>query len=187
MLNTVFGSLSVGVTPSTSSYESIATVTVGSGGSSTITFSSIPSTYTHLQLRFLGKTGNGSYQDDLMIRFNSDSSTGNYYSHRLFGYGSVVADTLSGYGYATAGFIGGGTAGSSFGSGVTDILDYASTVKNKTIRALTGIDTNSSGAVAFTSGAWFSTSAITRIDLYSFSGTNFAQYSSFALYGIKGA
>ena len=50
----------------TGSYESIATVTVGSGGSSYIEFTSIPGTYTHLQIRgILRNTGSSSSQGKL--------------------------------------------------------------------------------------------------------------------------
>ena len=56
-------------------FDSIATVTVGAGGSSSITFSSIPSTYTHLQIRFMAKeTAVGSGVDGVLLTFNSWSS-----------------------------------------------------------------------------------------------------------------
>jgi hypothetical protein len=67
-----------------------------------------------------------------------------------------------------------------------DILDYANTSKNKTIRMLSGNDRNGSGDIILISGLWASTSAINQIDLRLESAANFAQYSQFALYGIKG-
>jgi hypothetical protein len=68
---------------------------------------------------------------------------------------------------------------------ILDILDYADTNKFKTTRSLTGFDRNGAGSVSFNSGNWRSGSAITSIRL--FAGNNaFAQYSSLALYGIKG-
>ena len=67
-----------------------------------------------------------------------------------------------------------------------DILDYTNTNKNKTVRVLQGFDENGSGVVAFNSFLYSTnTNAITSLTLTS-SGTSFAQYSSFALYGIKG-
>jgi hypothetical protein len=75
-----------------------------------------------------------------------------------------------------------------FGGGVVDILDYASTSKNKTIRTLSGADINGAGGdLRLSSGLWFATpAAITSITLYANGGSSdFAQYSSFALYGIK--
>lgn len=68
---------------------------------------------------------------------------------------------------------------------VVDILDYANTNKNKTIRVLAGVDNNGSGEVALNSGLWPSTSALNTIKILTTSG-NLNQYSSFALYGIKG-
>ena len=74
----------------------------------------------------------------------------------------------------------------SFGVGVVDILDYADTNKYKTTRTLNGFDGNGTGAVTFNSGSYQSTSAVTSVTFYSV-GTAFAEYSQFALYGIKGA
>ena len=169
------------------SFESIATVTVGAGGSSTITFSSIPQTYKHLQLRMLVRNtvaGNGA--EAILAKFNSD--TGNNYSrHSLQGNGSTVsANGASSQGALIVGISSEGGE-ISFDANIADILDYTSTNKNKTIRALFGQDTNNVGygTVGIYSGLWFNTpAAITRIDLTS-SGGNFDQNSHFALYGIK--
>ena len=73
-----------------------------------------------------------------------------------------------------------------FGSGVIDILDYANTNKYKTVRTLSGDDKNGSGYVVFGSGLWQNTNAVSTITLTNHGATNFQQYSSFALYGIKG-
>ena len=67
-----------------SSYESVATVTVGAGGSSSISFTSIPSTYKHLQLRISGLAGAA----DAYLYLNSDTTNSNYYMHSLYGNGS---------------------------------------------------------------------------------------------------
>ena len=172
------------------SFESIATVTVGAGGSSSVTFSSIPSTYTHLQVRYLARSGRArTANGSLYVQVN-----GNYLTavHRLFGNGtSASADAVSG-GLDNSNsilFVPGSTAGANiFGAGVVDILDYANTNKTKVLRALNGDDLNGEGYAALTSGLWNSTSAITSITFGSVDGgTNIPQYSSFALYGIKGA
>ena len=113
-------------------------------------------------------------------KFNSDSTGSNYYNHRLYASGSVVGS------YGQAGDSNGmflTTAYPSyFGVIVVDILDYTNTNKYKVFRNLAGWDGNGSGEVNFTSGLWQSTSAITRIDL---ALSSFAEYSQFALYGIK--
>jgi len=71
-----------------------------------------------------------------------------------------------------------------FSAGIVDILDYANTTTNKTVRVLSGSDYNGSGEFAFTSGALLSTSAVTSL-LFYIDSLTIAQYSSFALYGIK--
>jgi len=86
-----------------------------------------------------------------------------------------------------AGVVAGSTAGSNvFAVTVLDLLDYANTSKNKTVRNLAGYDKNGAGQIALNSGSWMSTSAVTQIDISPRVGTLFSQYSSFALYGIKG-
>jgi len=173
----------------TSSYESIATTTIGSGGASTITFSSIPSTYTHLQVRYLARTNRADVQDLIRFRFNSDSGT-NYAYHWLRGDGAT-ADASNASSTAspwTAIIAGGNASASQFGAGVSDVLDYKNTNKYKTTRTLSGVDTNSAdGRIMFLSNLWMNTAAITSIEIAPNYGTSFNQYSSFALYGIKGA
>ena len=169
------------------SYESIATVTVGSGGSATITFSSIPATYTHLQIRAICKTTAATSNiNSIFGQFNSDTGS-NYARHFLNGSGSA-AGVGSGTSQ-TSMFFGTNieTLGTSaFAANVIDILDYANTNKYKTTRSLSGVDANGSGYVQFMSGLWLNTAAVTSITIFP-NSDNFIQYSSFALYGIKGS
>jgi len=170
------------------SFDSIATVTVGSGGASSVTFSSIPQTYSHLQLRIIGRTNRGSSLDNIIINFNGDTGA-NYYSRRLEGDGSGAYSDGYGLSNQPAGFLvpTSADAANAFTGGVMDILDYTSTVKNKTTRALRGIDLNGSGYMTLGSVLWMPTTpvAITSINLLSQNGANISQHSSFALYGIK--
>lgn len=170
-------------------YESIASVTVGSGGSSSIDFTSISSTYTHLQIRGRARGSSaGTGTDNLTLRFNSDTGT-NYASHLILSNGSsTVIDTQSTltYLYLKEMVCRGGNLSNVFSDMVIDILDYGSTNKNKTIRAIGGHDRNGAGLMIFQSGLWSATpAAITSINITA--ENNFAQYSTFALYGIKGA
>lgn len=154
------------------SFESIATATVGSGGATDVTFSSIPQTYTHLQIR--GILNGGGTQ----IVVNGDTGA-NYRRHVLYGDGSSAASaTATNFSIAT-----GSTSANIFGGNIIDILDYTNTNKYKTFRNLAGVDANGSGEAILHSGLWLSTSAITSIKFQS--GT-IAQYSHLALYGIKG-
>jgi hypothetical protein len=175
-----------------SSYESIATVT-GNGSSTSLTFSSIPSTYKHLQIRGIGKTIALQRSTLLGIQFNSDTGA-NYTTHRLIGDGSNAAATG-----ATA------TTYTSFrdtlaasqtslpdmanimGAVIIDILDYANTSKNKTVRGFGGVDGNYASVdfeVNLISGLWLNTAAISSITLVA--NDSFTTASTFALYGIKG-
>ena len=177
-----------------SSYESIATTTVGSGGTASVTFSSIPATFTHLQLRYLCLAASGNAVD-VKIRFNGDSGA-NYSYHALYGTGASAA-SYSGTSATKiiAGANGAGNSAytSSFAANITDILDYTSTQKNKTTRTLSGFDTNNATTsvnnetISLTSGLYFPSSivAINSITISPDVAVNFAQYSSFALYGVK--
>jgi len=164
-----------------STYDSIATVNVGSGGSSSISFTSIPSTYKHLQIRATEGYVTSSFNPK--VTFNSDTGS-NYSWHYLLGSGSAASASAA----ATQSFmyLNSNTAFPTPTVHIIDILDYQNTNKNKTMRVFDGFDTNGSGAGGYAvlwSGAWYNTAAISTITIAN--GT-FAQYSSFALYGVKG-
>lgn len=172
-----------------SSYWLISRTTVDSAGASSVTFSSIPSTYTHLQIRAIVRTGRtGQNGDFLKTTFNSDTAT-NYSWHLMTGDGaSTGVASGSSVAYMEADRFASNSTGSNiFGATVLDILDYKDTNKYKTIRWIGGYDNNGSGEIQFGSGNWRSTSAVTSITLTQSGSYNILQYSSFALYGIKGA
>lgn len=169
-------------------YESIATITVPSGGAASISFIGIPQTYAHLQLRFFAGTNRSApiYRDSYKIQYNSDTA-GNYSNHELYGDGSSAgAGSGTSQTYLLGGTIG---AGGYFGVSIADILEYSNTNIYKTNRCLSGVSDNTGGygLVDFRSGNWRSTSAITSITLTTGVGTAFTQYTQAALYGIKGA
>lgn len=167
----------------TNSYASIATVTVGSGGQSSIEFNSIPSTYTNLQIRFLGRTTSSPFAN---VQYNSDTTVSNYRSHFIYGNQSnAVAATTADKAYIAYVSTSGNQA-NEFGACVVDILDYANTSKYKTARSLSANDQNGGGFAILFSHLWMSTSAISSIKISPVSG-NFEQYTQAALYGIKGA
>ncbi len=172
---------------SPTSYESIATVTVGAGGSSTITFSSIPSTYKHLQIRGIARTNRTQVQDALRVRFNSDSGS-NYAHHYLLGDGSSASAgaNTSITGILIDGIVGDTGGSNAYGGLVMDILDYSNTNKYKTLRSLSGREDNTQGAIWFESGLWQNSNAVSTVTIIPNGGTLFNQYSQFALYGVKG-
>ena len=123
------------------------------------------------------------------MQFNNDTAS-NYSTHVLLGTRSGGSGTASGNANQSAALtiIGAGNnSASMFGSGVIDILDYKNTDKYKTVRTLSGYDNNSSGFSVIYSSNWRNTNAITSIKLSPNVGSNFNQYTQFALYGIKGA
>ena len=177
----VAGGLSAFTAPVTSSYESIATAS-GTGSSNVITFSSIPSTYKHLQLRWIARSAgsNGSLQ----LQFSGDTGA-NYSYHELSGNGSSAsagAATSLSFIYAGQYF----STANTYAAGVIDLLDYTSANKNKTLRTVNGRDENGSGVVFMQSGAWLNSSTAISSIVITGNGGNFATGSSFALYGIKG-
>jgi len=175
----------------TPSYESIATVLVGSGGQAAIDFTSIPSTYKHLQIRAIARDNRAdSGTSSLRMQFNADTGSNYYTNHRLVGAGSGTA--VAGAGATGAHILftesaSGNSTANCFSSSIVDILDYTDTNKYKTTRTLHGAELNdANGATVFRSGLWMSSSAINAIKITHNNGSNLVQYSHFALYGIKG-
>jgi hypothetical protein len=172
------------VAPDTGAMFPLGMVSVGSAGASSIDFTSIPSTYKHLQIRAMASTSSSTAS---YFRFNSDTGS-NYARHMLQGNGSSAA-AYAGSSQTSMWFVSDINVSPYVAGAVVDILDYASTSKNKTIRSLSGVDNNNTSgnnAIIFASGLWMNTNAISSISIFPLSG-NFQQYSSFALYGIKGA
>ena len=164
--------------------EPIATTLVGSGGVNQVTFNDIPQTYKHLQLRCSALTTTGGKV--MVMKLNSDNGS-NYTSHILQGNGSAAsAAGFTGNSFARFFGLGHGTSTTNPAGSIVDLLDYTNTSKNKTLRALSGSDFNGSGEVTLESALWLNTNAISSIQIVTNDGTNYAQYSRFSLYGIKG-
>ena len=177
-------------TTATSAFDSIGSVILSSN-TATVTFSSIPQTYTHLLLKGSSRaTTSGAGDVSGIMQFNSDTGT-NYSWHRLYGYGggtpagadaSASASSLI-YGDICAN----GTMSSLFSPFVTTILDYTSTVKHKAFYSLTGFSNNANGAIFLNSGVWRPSSpvAITSLTLKLSDSTSYVSGSIFSLYGVK--
>jgi hypothetical protein len=165
------------------SYESIATSIVGSGGTSFIEFTTIGSGYKHLQLRYIAMFTDGNAEFE--IAFNSDTTAGNYARHFLYGDGSSAGSGASTGSNTRSILYTRNTSSTTPAASVVDILDYGSTNKNKTLRALLGQDYSGSGSLGFNSLLWMNnTNAITSIKLQPTAGS-IREFSHFALYGIK--
>lgn len=157
----------------TATYDLI-TSNVLSANASSVTFSTIPSTYRDLIVVTSGLST--SAEASLRMRFNSD--TGNNYNE-------VAAYNITGIGssnissFANLGIVpdSGGTQGR--GSNIIQIIDYSTTDKHKPVLSRAGY----SAQVIMYAGRWANTSAITSIELYP-SANQFASGSTFYLYGI---
>lgn len=170
-------------------YDSLAAVKVPSGGVASIYFDGIPTNYKHLQIRTVVKTSRtDSRNDDIMISYNGDRTSTNYYTHQLYGTGaSAGSQAFAAAGNSIAYIPGTLSNTNMMGTAVIDILDYRSTTKTKTTRAIAGYNgVGSVGYAVLNSGGWFATPvAITSINLIPNSNTLFVEHSTFELFGIK--
>jgi hypothetical protein len=167
---------------STTAYDSIATAS-GTGSSNTITFSSIPSNYKHLQVRAFSLAT--STPDWISLRINGDTTTANYRMHRIYGTGtSAVSQAIQGGTYTPIELmLGGSTTQPSVC--IMDFIDYSNTNKNTTMKALNSWDTNGGGQLTFSSILWQNTAVVNELHFRIYS-SNFNSTTRFALYGIKG-
>lgn len=167
-------------------FESIETVTLANSTTASVTFSSL-SGYQHLQLRGIIRNTRSASADGstMVLRLNSDTGS-NYFSHRLRGNGSSASSDAqtSASSARAADYASDSNTAGIFTAFVIDILDYANSSKNTTLRSFHGGDFNGSGYVNLMSAAWNNTNAVTSITLLD-ATYNFKQYSTFALYGIK--
>lgn len=165
----------------------IASTTLGSN-TSTITFSSIPATYDDLMLVCYARSSAIATSRGMRIRLNNDTGT-NYSGTFLIGDGASATSSRA----TTADqiFAGNIPAASStaniFGTLQLNLISYKNSSYNKTALIRNAMDLNGSGATYLNVGLFSSTAAISRIDLYLDSASDFISGSVFALYGIKKA
>ena len=162
------------------SFESIATIT---GVTGTVSFTSIPQTYKHLQLVIMAVSAGGV--SDIVMRYNNDSTSSYVAGQTRSGRATPQSYQYTNNSYALATT---NTGQSSLAPNVAfvDILDYTATNKYKNSRSQNGYDYNTGGESVFCPSVWLSTSAINRIDIFNYPSGSFNSNSVFALYGIKG-
>lgn len=184
---TGYSELSQSITPSFSAMEFISTSIVSTSGVDTITFSNIPQTYRHLQLRGLQRWMNSglSYSK---IKLNDDSTVSNYSSHVMYRNGSSVSST---YSTGEPAMVFNDINGTDYGSGnyatfILDLNDYTSTTKYKTSRSMMGLSGGNSDTVRLVSGLWQGTAAVTSLSITVSGYSTFATGTRFSLYGLKG-
>lgn len=164
---------------------------LGSSATS-IAINSIPSLYNHLMVVYELRTDYASQTDNVILRFNSDSTASNYYTQYMVFSGSAVtaAEVL---GVTTTGilmpYVPGSTAPAGYGYGVVFITNYAST----SVRRCAGYESAAQGGTttglirnARGNGWWTNTStAIDTITLLPQNGSNIVSGSAITLYGYR--
>ena len=166
-------------------FTKIATVTVGSGGASTIDFTSIPSTYTDLILFWSARSNRSAVFDDTLVKFNS--STTNYTQKVLYNDSGTTGSYTNGSSLGLAGLsqAAANDTANVFGNAYIYITNYNSS-NYKSFSADGTSENNGSGVgQALSANLWSNTSAITSITILPGDGTLFSQYSTATLYGIK--
>lgn len=164
---------------SSGAFDSIATATLSA--STSTTFSSIPSSYKHLQLRFNVECAGSNV--GMYVSFNGVTS--GYAWHMIDGIpASPTARNFTGQTSIIVSSYGRASVTTYPNVGIVDIIDYASTTKNKTVRAYFGAQDNNTAAssISLNSGLYPSTTAISSLT-FSAGG---ALTGTVSLYGIKG-
>ncbi|NDB61455.1 hypothetical protein EB001_23900 [bacterium] len=163
-------------------YTLIASSTVGSGGTATISFGSIPSTYTDLKLVYSARNTVSGTQEFIKVTFNSNTSS--YTLKSLQGDGNAASSNS--WSFQWIGYAVGSTAtASTFSNGEIYIPNYLSS-NNKSFSSDNVAENNTTSAQSImAANLWSNTAAITSIDLTMQGGYNFVQYSTAYLYGIS--
>ena len=167
-------------------YQLISSVTVGSGGAANIEFTSIPATYTDLELLLCARSDRASEQDTAAIRFNGSSS--NLSMRRLYADGtSAYSDNDSTF-IPSGHFSANNATANTFGNVKIYIPNYTSS-NYKSVSSDGAAESNVTNVFrSLVAGLWSNTAAITSITLYPNNGSNnFMQYSTAYLYGISNA
>jgi hypothetical protein len=167
-------------------YTLISSVTVGSGGASTIDFTSIPQTYTDLLMVLSARVGRATSASTICLTFNGSSS--GYSQKNLDGNGASVTSS-SGSGAANITYMevpAANATASTFGNHSIYIPNYTGS-SYKSVSIDTVSENNGTTAYAnLNAGLWSNTAAITSISWNEPNGSSsFAQYSTAYLYGIK--
>ena len=179
-------------------YIKIASSTVGAGGAASVTFSSIPATYTDLLINISGRSSTNSSAniwDDVGISFNGGAVNNSITSRTAFGYSTSVGSNSNPS--WPAGFVTNPNATTStFSNTEIYITNYTSTSLPKTFSVNTAANTNATTPInanidAMLAGLWSpgTQAAINSIAFSITTGTSplFVQYSTFTLYGISNA
>ena len=166
-----------------STYTPIATTTLGSAA--TITFTSIPSTYTDLIVVLNGNGSRAATSDDTGLRLNSDSGA-NYSETIIIGNGTSASSSRASSVnemFQNTNFRIGATSGAR-STIIYHFMNYSNTTTYKTVLGRSNV---SDFGVVEGVGLWRSTAAINTIYLYNYTSNAFTAGTTATLYGVKSA
>ena len=165
-----------------STYELIASVTVGAGGASSIDFTSIPATYTDLVVKLSTRGTYSSFNDSVYYHFNGDTSSRTV--RTLVGTGTAAQSQS----YSTMMLrdgVGSTATSNTFANGEIYIPNYAGSTYKSSSGDIVSENNATDAIKGMTANLWSNTAAINRVTLTG--DGNFVQYSTAYLYGVKNA
>jgi hypothetical protein len=166
-----------------STYEPIATTTLGSAQSS-VTFNSF-SGYTDLILILNARQDTAVSYQSFFCRINGDGGSNYSWTQLAADGSSVYSDRLANDSYCRLSGIPGNNAGSTtYGTAIVNFMNYSNSTTNKTILSRGAVVGGESQTAV---SLWRNTNAITSFVLYTAGLNNWASGSMFTLYGIKAA
>jgi len=158
-----------------------STVTVGSGGAASISFTSIPSTYTDLMVLYSLRSDRAYAFDNVSISFNGSGATKT--DRRLFGDGAATNSYSDSELYMGVASDSSATA-SVFGNCQLYIFNYTSANHKSALSDGISENNNTTAAQEIVGGKWSNTAVINAVALAPRTGSNWLQYSTASLYGI---
>ena len=165
-------------------YQAIASQVLASTAAS-VTFSSIPGTYTDLFLKMSARGDNAAFSNTVLVYYNSTSGTAGSYTNLYASSGSVGSNSSSGTAYISPGSVDGSTStANTFGIAEVYIPNYATAVAHSATMVAT-VENNSNTVyyLDIAAGLQTAASAITSL-IITANGSNFVAGSRFDLYGL---
>lgn len=163
----------------------ISTITVPAGGQASISFNSVPQNFTDLLVLGSARITSAVVRDGVLVRFNGDSTSGNYFYNWLYTTNGAVGIPGKGNisGILAFDAPGASATANTFGNGSCYIPNYTAAVAKSTSTDAVGENNATAATTYINAGLWNSTAAITSITILN-SSSNLVENSTFSLYGI---
>jgi hypothetical protein len=165
----------------------ISSTVLGTAQASVV-FSSIPSTFSGLQLRVVGRSAQSAAYDDLVVRVNGD--TGTNYGHKNINFSTTATTSTNGNsvdGVRLVGIHANTSPADNFGAMIIDIMGNNVTTRKTSLRGFGGgfiFNGNFEGAASVTAGVWNNTAVVTSLTVSTNSASNLMAGSRVSLYGV---